>query len=390
MVLPPDHGKTLDAFRAGKTDFLEQQKRDLLQEAGGLAAAGNMAGARNKLYSGGNFDQAGNVSQEMRAQSAEQRAIQSHARSLDDMKLAKAAKSHELLGNMGNAILKSSNPQAALEQAKTILGQRGLKVENITIDQLPMLMQQNISAQDAFKNEMQERQFKAEEAKTQFAQRHTDRSFSNELDQQRQAQANSDRTFLAGREDAAATGTFRELQQRLLMQRAQNQAAKQAAPKPLTEGQSTARYFSGMMDQAEPNLGRFLAEKKGNATLDKSPPVSSRALSIYLNAPNWARSPLLNKEEKQYLQAADAWIRAKLRKESGASIPPEESIGEFKAFIPLSDDDAQTRKQKNEARKAARSGFDIMGGVNAPGAPDAAGSNDLSEMSDEDLGAMFQ
>lgn len=404
MISPPDYGKTLDAFRTGKQDFLEQQKRDLLQEAGGLAAAGNMKGARSKLYSGGNFTEAGNLSGEMRAESAEARAIQAHARALDDAKLAKAAKSQELLGNMASKI---KTPEQ-LEQAKAILKARGLDASSVTFDQLPMLIQQGISTQQAYQNELEERRLAAEEGKTQFAQRHTERSFANTLEQQRQdqanadrnflagrtdaatAQSNSDRTFQAGREDASATADFRKLQQRVLEQRAIAATAKASAPRPLTEGQSTARYFSGMMDQAEPNLGRFLSEKSGGKVLEKAPPVSTRALSIYLNAPNWARSPLLSKEEKQYLQAADAWIRAKLRKESGASIPPEESIGEFKAFIPLSDDDAQTRRQKNEARKAARSGFDIMGGKDAPGAPDAAGTNDPSNMSDEELGSMFQ
>jgi hypothetical protein len=376
MVLPPDHGKTLDAFRAGKTDFLEQQKRDLLQEAGGLAAAGNMAGARNKLYSGGNFDQAGNVSQEMRAQSAEQRAIQSHARSLDDMKLAKAAKSHELLGNMGNAILKSSNPQAALEQAKTILGQRGLKVENITIDQLPMLMQQNISAQDAFKNELQERQFAQEQAKIQFAQKHTDRSFSNELDQQRQAQANSDRTFLAGREDAAATGTFRELQQRLLMQRAQNQAAKQAAPKPLTEGQSTARNYHGVMQNAE---GTLRGDDKNPGILakeDSETPMGHTSNFLAMQAPDSVVSSAhLSDKQKQYMQGVMQWVRAKLRKESGATISADEFSADYRVYWPQPGDDAQTRRNKAKARKAVEEGFKTMGGYDAPGAPDAASAD---------------
>lgn len=160
-IRPPDYGKTLDAFRTGKQDFLEQQKRDLLQEAGGLAAAGNMAGAKNKLYAGGDFAQAQNISGEMRAQSAEQRAIASHAKSLDDMKLAKAAKSQELLGNMARMI---KTPEQ-LEQAKAILSQRGLDASSVTFEQLPMLIQQGVTAQQAYQNELEERRVLVEEGK---------------------------------------------------------------------------------------------------------------------------------------------------------------------------------------------------------------------------------
>lgn len=378
-ISPPDYGKTLDAFRTGKQDFLEQQKRDLLKEAGGLAAAGNLSGARNRLYAGGDFSQASNVSGEMRAQSAEQRAIQAHARSLDDAKLAKAAKSQELLGNMAGKI---KTPEQ-LELAKAILKGRGLDASSVTFDQLPMLIQQGITTQQAYQNELEERKFAAQQGQVQFQQKHTDRSFSNELDQQRQAQANADRTFLAGREDAAATGQFRELQQRVLMKRAEAAAAKASAPKPLTEGQSKARNFEGMMAQAETEMERIIKDNNGE------PPISSRTLSIYYNTPNWLSSPLLNKREKQFLQAAEQHNRAKLRLESGATIGTEESQNEFRTFIPLSDDDMATRRQKQAGRKQAREGIRIQGGYDAPGAPDAAGANDPSSMSDDDIKAQL-
>lgn len=373
MVLPPDYGKTLDAFRTGKQDFLEQQKRDLLKEAGGLAAAGNMAGARNKLYSGGDFAQAQNVSGEMRAQSAEARAIQAHARSLDDANLAKFAKSQELLGNMGTAILKSSNPQAALEQAKSILGQRGLKVENITLDQLPMLMQQNISAQQALQNEMQERQFKAEESRTQFAQRHQDRVFDNTVQQQGQAQENADRTFSAGREDAAAMAQFRQLQTRLMQERVKAQAAKASAPKPLTEGQAKARGYLGEMESVEASLAPSLTEK-GESPM--SPSDQRIALSEY--APGEIQNMALNKQQKQYLQAAEQFISVLLYHRSGAQISESEFKRNFRIYFPQPGDDQRTLRLKSDARKRVMEGLRIQGNAipeNAANAPDAASAD---------------
>lgn len=396
-ISPPDYGKTLDAFRTGKQDFLEQQKRDLLKEAGGLAAAGNLSGARNKLYSGGDFSQASNVSGEMRAQSAEQRAIQSHARSLDDAKLAKAAKSQELLGNMASKI---KTPEQ-LEQAKAILKGRGLDASSVTFDQLPMLIQQGITTQQAYQNELEERKFAAEEAKVKYAHMHTDRSFKSQIDQQRIAQENSERDYLAGRddmaftrlqgdrnyaagrEDAKSTRSFRELQIDVLRKRADAAAAKASVPKPLTEGQSKARNFEGMMAQAETEMERIIKDNGGE------PPISSRTLSIYYNTPNWLSSPLLNKREKQFLQAAEQHNRAKLRLESGATIATEESQNEFRTFIPLSDDDMATRRQKQAGRKKAREGIRIQGGYDAPGAPDAPGSNDPSDLSDDDIKAQL-
>lgn len=403
MVLPPDYGKTLDAFRAGQTDFLAQKKRDLLKEAGGLAAAGNMAGAKNKLYSGGEFGEAREHGSEMRAQSAEQRAIQSHAKSMDDARLAKFGKMQEMLGNITDYIMSDPNQSGSrLEQAKALLKSRGLDASSVTLEQLPMLKQQNIGIQQAINNEFEERRLKNSEAESLRVQSNVDRSFSNQLDQQRIAQSNTersfanqigqqqaaqdnaDRTFLAGREDANENRSLRQLQIDVMRKRAEAQAAKANAPKPLTESQASSRNFLGMMEKAEKNMQRLMQINGGKS------PVSSRAMAIYQKSPNWMSSPLLNKREKEYIQAAEQWYRAKLRKESGATIGADEARGEVSAFIPLADDSQGTIRQKNEGRGTAHTGFRTMGGLNAPGAPEAEGAGDVSDMSDEELGALFQ
>lgn len=192
----PDYGRTIDAYRSGREDFLQRQKQSLLQEAGGLAAAGNMTGARNKLYSGGEFGEARGVSADMRADAAEKRAIQSHAQGLDDAKLAKALKSQELLGNMGQAIMKHANPAQALEQVKARLKAAGLNADSVTLDQLPVLMQQNVSVQQAFQNELEERRLRNQEAEALRVQSNVDRSFTREA-------MESDRAYQAGRDDSA-------------------------------------------------------------------------------------------------------------------------------------------------------------------------------------------
>jgi len=56
-------------------------------------------------------------------------------------------------------------------------------------------------------------------------------------------------------------------------------------------------------------------------------------------------------EQQRYKQAADNWIRANLRKESGAAIPPEEMALEYETYFPLPGDDPDTVAQKAENRK---------------------------------------
>src|SRR5687767_9989979 len=99
-VVPQDYGQTLNAYRTGMQDRIAQDERNLLKEAGGLAASGNMKGAQAALYRGGNFGEARNISQEQRAQSAEARAAASHARTMKDADLERASKTYELFGRL--------------------------------------------------------------------------------------------------------------------------------------------------------------------------------------------------------------------------------------------------------------------------------------------------
>ena len=63
----------------------------------------------------------------------------------------------------------------------------------------------------------------------------------------------------------------------------------------------------------------------------------------------WLRSPA----GQQHQNAADQWIRAKLRKESGATIAQEEWDSEYKTYFPQPGDSEEVKKQKAEARKVA-------------------------------------
>ena len=56
-------------------------------------------------------------------------------------------------------------------------------------------------------------------------------------------------------------------------------------------------------------------------------------------------------EQQKYKQAADNWIRANLRKESGAVIGADEMAAEYATYFPMPGDDPATIQQKAEARR---------------------------------------
>ncbi len=66
-------------------------------------------------------------------------------------------------------------------------------------------------------------------------------------------------------------------------------------------------------------------------------------------AANFARNP----EQQVFARAADDWIRAKLRKESGAVIADEEMKDEFRTYFPVVGDSPEVIVAKRKAREIA-------------------------------------
>jgi hypothetical protein len=58
-------------------------------------------------------------------------------------------------------------------------------------------------------------------------------------------------------------------------------------------------------------------------------------------------------ETQKYEQAAQDWIRAKLRKESGAVIGEQEARDEYATYFPMVNDTPEKIAQKAEARRVA-------------------------------------
>jgi hypothetical protein len=73
---------------------------------------------------------------------------------------------------------------------------------------------------------------------------------------------------------------------------------------------------------------------------------------------NLSQSP----QTQKYAQAARDWIRAKLRKESGAAIGVAEEENEFRTYFPVVGDSAEVIKQKADARELANQGMIMSAG----------------------------
>ncbi len=327
----PDGAGLINAARTGQQDYLAAQKRNLMKEAGGLAAAGNYGGAAKSLLQGGELD--------------EGFKMKKYLSGLDTQRLAIKAQAQDKIARLAGVI---KTPEQ-LEQAKVILKRQGMNVDHITMENLPMIQAQSLSVKDQLAFELKKRQAD------------------------------------------------------IMQQRVDAKTAKDGAPKPLTEGQAAAENFRGMLEQAEGNLPNALSFKQGK---DKKPvpglegetPMGGFSNSVANNpfVPGFAKNLALDKKQKQYLQAAMQFTRAKLRKESGASIAPDEFYQDYLTYFPQPGDDQQTLRQKSAARKQIIAGFRTQATgnrlptptapqVEAPDPADAQLDNDLSKWGDDDI-----
>lgn len=113
------------------------------------------------------------------------------------------------------------------------------------------------------------------------------------------------------------------------------------APK-LTADEAKASGFYDRMISSQGEIDRVLSE---------SPDFEPSAFGE--TAPAAISNTLASPEFQQYKQAADDWIRAKLRRESGAVIGAEEMTSEYKNYFPEFGDSSQVIEQKKRARRTA-------------------------------------
>lgn len=98
-----------------------------------------------------------------------------------------------------------------------------------------------------------------------------------------------------------------------------------------------------------------------------------------LIAPNMIANAARSPERQQYHQAAEDWVRAKLRQESGAVIADEEMNREIRTYFPQIGDSDAVIGQKKQARAVAEHAMKTAAGrANTPAAvsPEAGGGQD--------------
>jgi hypothetical protein len=121
-----------------------------------------------------------------------------------------------------------------------------------------------------------------------------------------------------------------------------------------TEGQSNAAGFAQRMELAESIFKRLPAGSQ--------PGVGTRvAEAVPFIGGALARSGQ-SADTQMYDQAAQDWIRAKLRKESGAAIGVDEAQKEYATYFPMVGDGPEKIQQKAEARRVVTLGMQKSAG----------------------------
>lgn len=152
------------------------------------------------------------------------------------------------------------------------------------------------------------------------------------------------------------------------------QIVAQGVEKP-TEGMRAARGYLDRMNASEAIIQKFESEGYTSPTLFEKQAIGTSVEGF-----------VLGEDDQQVLQAQRDWARAKLRKESGAVIGPQEMADEIRTYFPQPGDSEAVIKQKAEARKQAASQMRTAAGLDAP-AP--AQKPSISDISTEDLQRML-
>jgi hypothetical protein len=84
---------------------------------------------------------------------------------------------------------------------------------------------------------------------------------------------------------------------------------------------------------------------------------------------NYLRRKVSSPAQQQYRQAQEDWVRAKLRKESGAAISVSEMQGEIETYFPQPGDGPAVIAQKKRARQVAQQAMHRNAGRAAPAGP---------------------
>ena len=142
-----------------------------------------------------------------------------------------------------------------------------------------------------------------------------------------------------------------------------------APPKP-TEAEQNAAGFAQRMERAD---------SIANSLVGQQPGIGSSIAGSIPFVGGMVKRVVQPGDTQKFEQAANDWIRAKLRKESGAAIGKDEMESEFRTYFPMVGDGAEVIAQKAEARRVATDAMRLnAGGQYRPYTPPAAPAGALT------------
>jgi hypothetical protein len=132
-----------------------------------------------------------------------------------------------------------------------------------------------------------------------------------------------------------------------------------------TEAEQKAAGFSQRMELSN-QLINDLENKiiaKGEDPNKMFPTATSQAIGGIPFVGDYARTKFTSTEQQQYRQAQENWVRANLRKESGAVIGAEEMNAEIKTYFPQPGESTETIAQKQLARQVTQEAMKTAAGT---------------------------
>lgn len=148
-----------------------------------------------------------------------------------------------------------------------------------------------------------------------------------------------------------------------------------------TEGERNASGYADRMTAAERLIQKVAKQSPGA----QKPTFTEQATGGVGMIANFSR----DEERQQYRQAQEDWVRAKLRKESGAAIPSDEMEREISVYFPQINDGPKVIGQKADARKVAEGAMrQAAGRAQSSLPPQADGGGPPQIKSDADYAAL--
>jgi hypothetical protein len=127
-----------------------------------------------------------------------------------------------------------------------------------------------------------------------------------------------------------------------------------------SDQERVAAGYLGRMQTAEKLISSPELATKGR------PGVLTKTIGSMGEFGKSARPFIESTNQQRYRQAQEDWVRAKLRKESGAVIGADEMADEIRTYFPQPGEDPATAAQKAQARAQAEEGMKLSAGRVAP------------------------